>query len=172
MTEPAKKPPQTYLVLRTGDDERHIPVQDLAILLGISEPVDQLAMGLERGNMRLFANIDVREAEYPGITVDAFTPEARNIWLGRFELPCETYPTRIAARLYAGCERYETDEPIALVTHEVTDDARVIYRAGRLKNPSDHLHKIVYVDQDIAEARPWSGCHEDDLPEHLEDDRG
>lgn len=170
MTEPAKKPPQTYLVLRSSDGEQHISIRDLAGLLGISEPVDQLAMGLERGNMQLFAAIDVREAEYPGITVDAFTPEARNIWLGRFELPCETYPTRIAARLYAGCERYETDEPIALVTHEVTDDARVIYRAGRLKNSGDHLHKIVYVDRDIAEPRHWSGCHEDDLPEHLEDE--
>ena len=124
---------------------------------------------MERAGIDMHASFQPREADYPGITVDAATMQAGNIYLGNFELPCETYPSRIAARLYAGCEKFETDEPIAIVTHEATDDARVIYRSQNHPAPEKAMRKLVYVDEKSAKSTPWLDAGEENMPEHVED---
>lgn len=168
--ETKKRPPSTFLIVKTEHEEHHLSAADLALLLRVHEPVTGLVLGLERGQMTMSAAVEPKEADYPGITVDAYTPQAGDIYLGNFELPCETYPTRIAARLYAGCHLYETDEPIAAVTHEITDDARVLYRAGKHRDPRERMHKLVYVDHDLADSRSWTQAGEDCMPEHREDE--
>lgn len=168
--ETKKNPPHTFLIVRTGSGEHHLDLADLAGLLGLKEPVTELEMGLSRDNMILKASLRPREADYPGITVDGFTPQARDIYLGNFELPCETYPTRIAARLYAGCSKYETDSPIAIVTHEITDDARVMYRTSKYGGRPRPMRKLVYIDHDLAGSRTWTEPGEEHMPEHQEDE--
>ena len=164
-----KRPPEAYLVLKDADSEFHITVSELARRLGLAKPVSAAILGMSRGGIEMHARIEPQEAEYPGITVDASTAQAGNVYLGNFELPCETYPSRIAARLYAGCEKFETDEPIAVVTHEVTDDARVIYRSQNHPFPQNAMRKLVYVDEKSAKSTPWLDAGEENMPEHVED---
>lgn len=166
-----KKPPECFLALefRNGTVAR-FPVAEVVRALGKTMPAG-IRLGMERGGIEMHASVQPGEAEYPGITVDASTRQAGEIWLGGFELPSECYPARISARLYAGCGKYETDEPIAIATHEVTDDARVMYRAG--KYGPDHggsMHKLVYVDYRSADTRPWLEASEEAMPEHREDE--
>ena len=168
--ENQKRPPDTFLVVKTGSEEHHLSLQDLAMLLGLKEPVAELEIGLSRDRIVLKASLQPKEADYPGITVDGFTPQAGDVYLGNFELPCETYPTRIAARLYAGCHQYETDGPIAVVTHEITDDARVMYRASKYGGRPRPMRKLVYVDHDLAGSRTWREPGEENMPEHQEDE--
>lgn len=170
MPEIEKRPPGVFIVLQTGAGERRLSLEDLKKALGITDTVNSLAIGLKRDRMVMTAALQPREADYPGIDVDASTDQAGDIYLGNFEFPCETYPTRIAARLYAGCHRYETDEPIAVVTHEVTDDARIMYRAGKYGGKPRPMHKLVYIDHDLADSRTWREADEAKMPEHQEDE--
>lgn len=169
-----RKPPEYYMTVALTDGTLHrFALKDVLALLkadgGGTAPVQEIRVGMERDGIMLHADFQPREADYPGITVDASTPQAGNIYLGNFELPCETYPTRIAARLYAGCEKYETDEPIAVVTHEATDDARVIYRSQNHPAPDRAMRKLVYVDEKSAKSTPWLDAGEENMPEHVED---
>lgn len=167
-----RKRPDYYLSVATENGELALFTLDQVLgALDIKDPenVREVRLGMERGRIMLHAAVQPREADYPGIMVDASTPQAGNVYLGNFELPCETYPTRIAARLYAGCEKFETDEPIAIVTHEVTDDARVIYRSQNHPAPDKAMRKLVYVDEKSAKSTPWLDAGEENMPEHVED---
>lgn len=166
-----KQPPQAYLILKDKDSEFHITVAELARRLGLAHPIETAILGMSRDGIEMHAKLEPQEAEYPGITVDASTGQAGEVYLGNFELPSEAYPHRISARLYAGCGKYETDEPIAIVTHEITDDARVIYRSQAHPYPGKPMRKLVYVDERSAKSVPWAEAGEDAMPEHMEDMR-
>ncbi len=165
-------PPHAELAIKSGDVTRTFGLAALADALGLDRAsITHMSLRLRRGGMVLHADIEPKEADYPGIDVDACTDQAGDVYLGNFELPCETYPQRIAARLYAGCHKYETDEPIAIVTHEVTDDARVLYRSDRYsRDTTPGMKKLIYVDYKEAETRPWLDATEEGMPEHLEDE--
>lgn len=168
-----KKPPMHFLTMKfDGDAAVTYSVEELLERLGM--PRDRLpgeiCLGMRRGGIEMHASVQPREADYPGITVDASTAQAGDVYLGNFELPCETYPTRIAARLYAGCHKYETDGPIAIATHEITDDARVMYRSSKYGSRPRPMRKLVYVDHDLAGSRSWKEPGEENMPEHQEDE--
>lgn len=166
---PDNKPPEHFLTLKYRDGtSARFALEDVVKALGKKMP-DEVRLGMVRSGIEMHAAFQPREADYPGIMVDASTPQAGNVYLGNFELPCETYPTRIAARLYAGCEKYETDEPIAIVTHEATDDARVIYRSQNHPAPEKAMRKFVYIDEKSAKSAPWLDADEGAMPEHVED---
>ena len=151
---------------RNGNKAVEFSLAELCLILGLPEELpDEVAVGMARDAIDMRASFQPKEADYPGITVDASTRQAGDVYLGNFELPCESYPTRIAARLYAGCHKYETDGPIAIVTHEVTDDARVMYRSGKYGNGPRPMRKLVYVDHDLADSRTWKEPGEEKMPE-------
>lgn len=173
ISEPSgNKPPKLEVIIQCEGSQGVLCLEDLAAIGGVDiKTVQSVSLRITRDRLELHASADAREADYPGITVDASTPQAGDVWLGNFEMPCGTYPTRIAARLYAGCHSYETDEPIAIVTHEVTDDARIIYRSGRYGQNGESMKKLVYVDYREADTRPWLDASEESMPEHREDEQ-
>lgn len=167
----AKKPPVCELTLKFENGASFsYPLDQLLASLGLIQTPDEIQLSMRRGDVRMDAKLQPKESEYPGITVDAYTSQSGDIYLGNFEFPSEDYPTRISARLYAGCHKYETDEPIAIATHEISDDARVIYRSSKHGDPRKHMHKLVYIDRKLAEPRTWCAAGEDDMPEHVEDE--
>lgn len=168
---PEKKPPKYRIEIKSGDGPAAVFTLDEVIAkLGIAGSPDEIRLSMERDGIEMHASVQPKEADYPGITVDASTAQAGDVYLGNFELPCEAYPTRIAARLYAGCHKYETDGPVAIVTHEITDDARVIYRSSKYGGQPRPMRKLVYVDHDLAGSRSWKEPGEDNMPEHQEDE--
>lgn len=170
---PDKRPPKHYIrfSFRNGNKAVEFSLVELCLILGLPEELpDEVTVGMARDAIDMHASFQPKEADYPGITVDASTRQAGDVYLGNFELPCESYPTRIAARLYAGCHKYETDGPIAIVTHEVTDDTRVMYRSGKYGNGPFPMRKLVYVDHDLAGSRTWREPGEEKMPEHIEDE--
>lgn len=173
--ENKKKAPEFSITMKFQNG--HVAVyalKDILDRLGLSsEPgglPDEVQLGMKRDGIEMHASVSPKEADYPGITVDASTWQAGDVYLGNFELPCETFPTRIAARLYAGCHKYETDGPIAIATHEVTDDARIIFRSQRYGSRPVPMRKLVYVDHDLAGSRSWKEPGEENMPEHQEDE--
>ena len=172
----AKKPPKLYveIIPEFGKHGYRLYLADLMAAAGIADhpAPDEIRLGIIRDGLDMYASTSPREADYPGITVDAHKDTAGDIWLGNFEMPCETYPQRIAARLYAGCSKFETDEPIAIATHEITDDARILYRVGQYGSGGKSMRKLVYIDVTHAAYRPWLDAGEDAMPEHIEDETG
>lgn len=163
-----KKMPVYELTLADRDGNRMtVPIAEIAEKLGFRSPIGA-RLSIKRDAIELFAEMSVLEKDYPGISVDAMIREHRTLFLGNFELPCETYPTRIASRLYAGDPAYETDSPIAIVTHEATDDARAIYRSDN--HGTKPMCKLVYVDHELADSRTWKDAGEENMPEHREDE--
>lgn len=172
---PDKKPPKYHMTVKYPNGyTATFSLEEILAKFGLSEMPqslpDEIKFGMERDGIGMRASFQPKEADYPGITVDASTAQAGDVYLGNFELPCETYPTRIAARLYAGCHKYETDGPIAIVTHEVTDDARVMYRSSKYGGQPRPMRKLVYVDHDLAGSRTWNEPDEENMPEHQEDE--
>ena len=116
------------------------------------------------------AMADLEEA-YPGIYVDGQDKDEELLYLGAFELPNESFPCRITGRLYAGYASFETDGPIAMVTHDVMDREKKKQREKRAEKPRP-LRKLVYVDEDLAGSRCLEGYKARMLghPEHGEDE--
>ena len=165
-----KKLPKHFLYMEFDDGTAmKVPLTDILNALGKPMPKG-ISLGMERDGIEMHASVQPKEAEYPGFMIDASTTAAGEIYLGNFELPNETYPSRIGARLYAGCGKYETGEPIVLVTHEVTNDEVVMRRTETYPAPADAMRKLVYVDEREAKSAPWTGVGEDELPEHVEDE--
>ena len=165
-----KGPVLTEITVRVpGGKERTFTAQELAELAGFFRAAT-VELSISRGGIRIFAQAEPAERDYPGITVDASAEPGRTLYLGNFEMPCETYPHRIAGRLYAGDSRYETDGPIALVTHDVMLAPKTDMYAGKYGGQPRPMRKLVYVDNDLAESRSWTESDEDRLPEHREDE--
>ena len=162
-----KLPEYTLMLIDADGNHVSIPISELAGILGLKTPI-AARLSIKRDSLELFSEMSITERDYPGIAVDAMVRDNRTMFLGNFELPCETYPTRIAARLYAGDPCYETDSPIAIVTHETTDDARAIYRSQHYGR--EGMRKLVYIDHDLADSRTWKEAGEDHMPEHREDE--
>lgn len=123
----------------------------------------------EKGRM-LHAGADLNEPEYPGILLDAEDSLGEKFCLAQAELPNPDSPKHAAARLYAGNLDYEYDRPIAKVMHEMDLDpekTKQNKQEAEKDLPWSMLHKIVYVDRDMAQYRPW--CEDSGMPEHVED---
>lgn len=129
----------------------------------------EVGLEVEKDDASLAAVVSPFENDYPGITLDGTDPDARTLFLAQCELPNVQYPDTITARLYAGYEACETDEPIVfmkhplLKTHEIERRAKLAGASGpRIRR------KLVYVDGDLAEPRPWTSLGDGEAcrPEH------
>lgn len=146
---------------------RKVSIEDVEKALGLKE-TETVRLGMQKGQAEMHAGICPKEEEYMGIDIDADIA-GDPMYLGNFELPCDTYPDRIAARLYAGHHAYETDEPIAIVTHDVTDRALMEERMAR--HADRPMRKLIYVEGRLADARQWTEGGEGCMPEHAEDEQ-
>lgn len=161
---------ETYLSFTDKDGRtREAAMEEVEKALGLEGTV-AVRLGMRRGHVEMHAQVSPMEEDHPGIDVDTEI-SGHPVYLGNFELPCSEYPDRVAARLYAGHIAYETDEPIAVVTHDVTDEGLLKERAARYGGGHGHMHKLVYVNGPLAEAREWVKAGQDAMPEHKEDER-
>lgn len=161
---------ETYLVVKTPFDTYRLKLKDVLDALGIHGAAEEAGLMIEKNGQMLYASTMPNEEEYPGIMVDGKVRyEVGDVtsgdlfWLGNFELPNPTYPHDMTARLYAGSASYEHDGPIALVKHQCDDMETNMKRA----NDNKAYHKIVYIDTEIAQDRPWAEA--EPMPEHVED---
>lgn len=149
-----------YFKFKTAEEEIQIDLPSLDIHeLGITEA----GILIEKDGVVLKAYAFPYEEDYPGIYIDGISGN-HQFCLANVELPNESYPQDFAARLYAGCEEYECDSPIALVKSNCQGQRP----NGDSFSEGENLTKIVYVDTDFAQFRPW---REDGRPEpeHAED---
>ncbi len=150
--------------IETREGVYNISAEELGKLLGLRkrEAINAVKVTLSQGNKSLFAIAEPDE-EYPAITVDGEADE-KKFFLANIELPNPMYPNDFTSRLYAGCANYETDGPIAIVKSRIDGKKP----SGKAYVDGDILTKIVYVDTDEAQYRPWKGDLTQ-LPEHVED---
>ena len=125
-----------------------------------------IALIVKKEDKHLIAETYPYETEYPGINVDA-THDAHKLYITNIELPSVTCPKAITARLYAGYDAFETDGPIAIVKHTLQDKATLKALTTRAKEGKPMPTKLVYIDTDVSQFRPWHGAPED-LAEHQE----
>lgn len=159
------------LTLKFPHEEFTLSLEQLLKAIGKDKyKANAVALNVTRDDITLTAMAYPGENEYVGIDVDAHSEKDDMLYyLGNFELPSPTYENSIAARLYAGNSQFETDSPIALVRHDVKDKEKTEENIKKYENSPFGLHKIVYVDTELAQYRIWKGAGEKDLPEHMED---
>lgn len=159
------------LTIKFPNEELTLPLDVLLEAIGKDKcKAQSVALNVTRDDVTLTAIAYPGENEYVGIDVDAHSKKDDMLYyLGNFELPSPTYENSIAARLYAGNSQFETDSPIALVRHDVKDKEKTEENIRKYENSPFGLHKIVYVDTELAQYRTWNGAGEKDLPEHVED---
>ncbi len=143
-----------------------VSLPDLLKALGQNKAVSTIGLSVTQNQQSLVATLSPDESDYPSITIDGVDKQNNPVYLTTVELPNADNPDAMTARLYAGVAEYETDEPIAFVRHKV-DDPEFIQNHTRRKAAGEPVTKIVYVDTDAAQYRPWKGS--ENLPEHTED---
>ena len=157
----------TGVIVKYEDKSQVIPIQTLLAALGLdsNELPTELCIFVQKNGAKLVAACDPRERDFPGITVGGFDSDQNELFLAEAELPNNEYPHSVSTRLYAGYSSYETDAPIAIVTHDIQDREKLQQRASDPNHPV--FNKIVHVDTDVAQYLPWREAGE--LPEHAED---
>lgn len=157
--------PKVSITVDTGDAVSVIGLDDLLAAFGIHGDPDTVALTVTQDGVSLKATTEPKETEYPNITVDAYDAAGEEIYLGNFELPCESMPDGIAARLYAGYAALETDSPIAIVKHKLRSQADLAEKQNWYQKSHSGPVKLVHVDMELAHARNWNGTsiqeHED-----------
>lgn len=129
----------------------------------------EVGLEVEKDDASLAAVVSPFENDYPGITLDGTDPDARTLFLAQCELPNVQYPDTITARLYAGYEACETDEPIVFMKHRLLKTHEIERRAKLAGASGPRIRrKLVYVDGDLAEPRPWTSLGDGEAcpPEH------
>ena len=141
----------TGIELQIDNNKIVVPLQKLMSALGLNpdNPPVEINLYAEKNGERLVANVATRDDEYVGIYIDGFDSDGNPLYLAHCELPTESAPDSIEARLYAGYADYETDVPIAVVTHDIRDRKRLHERAESNKGYT----KIVHVDTEVAQSR-------------------
>lgn len=156
-----------FFILKGPSGVRRISVESL--LRDIPGTWDEVGMERTQDGRSLCVTTEPKEKEYPGMTVDATDEWGNPLYLGNFEFPNETFPESMTGRLYAGYASFESDGPIALVSHNVSDAAkRTQYEAAYGESPRAPK-KLVYVDKQAAEARDWIG---EPAAEHVDEEYG
>lgn len=153
-----------YFEVETRNEKRRIPLQDILEAFfekdRKEDDVLNVTAVLKRDEMTLEAAVNA-DPEYPNIYVDG-TFGKKRFYLNNAEMPNPSYPHAFVSRLYAGNAEHETDSPIAMAQCDICES----YLANSKTAPKPR-HKIVYVDTDLAVAKPWVYSSEE-LPEHEE----
>lgn len=161
--------PKLQITVHNGKQKQSIPLENILRDYFSDTAPEYISLDLVRDDCIITATTDPKEADYPGIMLDAYDKDGDQLYIGNVEMPNETYPSRIAARLYAGYAKFEVDAPIALITHDIKDTKAF------LKYEEDFLHlnrqpiKQVYIDRENAHVENWAGQGEETLKEHLPD---
>lgn len=140
--------------------------QDSGVLYG---PGLEIGLEVEKDDASLAAMTSPFENDYPGITLDGTDSNGRTMFLAQCELPNVQYPDAVTARLYAGYEDCETDAPVVFMKHRLLGTPEVERRKAIAGTSGPRVRrKLVYVDGDLAESRPWTnlGNGETGRPEH------
>lgn len=173
--EPAleKPAPVIKLALTVQDRRFQFPLKELmeTLLPGYKlDDTQEIRLEIEEKDCGvLWAEIDSKEKDYPGIYLTATDKNGRQFELAQAELPNIENPKNAIARLYAGCLDYEYDGPIAMVKHGMNMDADEFECREAAAKPAHVMyHKIVYVDADTAQYRSWNELGA--APEHVEDE--
>lgn len=129
----------------------------------------EIGLEVEKDGSSLVAMASPFENDYPGITLDGTDPDGRTMFLAQCELPSVQYPDTITARLYAGYETCETDEPVVFMKHRLLGTPEVERRKALAGASGPRVRrKLVYVDGDLAKSRPWTNLGDGEAyrPEH------
>lgn len=129
----------------------------------------EIGLEVEKNDASLTAVASPFENDYPGITLDGTDPDGRTLFLAQCELPNVQYPDTITARLYAGYEACETDEPVVFMKHRLLGTPEVERRKTLAGASGPRVRrKLVYVDGDLAKSRPWTSLEDGEAcrPEH------
>ena len=121
MCQTTKKASEIYIAVRSDDKTTLIPVSELLRLTNLGPNASEIALVVEQAGTKLCAAASVGERECPNIMVDAVDSYGEDLYLANVQLPNEEYPSQITARLYAGYAKFETDQPIALVSTTLKD---------------------------------------------------
>lgn len=150
---------------RTDPSQRiRLSLADIAKTAGVKpEEIATIFLNVQKGDENLFCETYPNERDYPGMYIGA-NSVAGTFTLAEAELPNQDAPDSFTTRLYAGCETYESDSPIAIVKSKC-DGKR---QNGTKYSLEDPLTKIVYVDTSLAAASPWNEYPEK-MKEHCED---
>lgn len=161
-----KEPNNIEIIVGIDGWYRRFTLQDIIKALGLPSVPEEIILSCEQHGNCLTASVEPKEAEYPGITVDATDSSGRQMYLANAELPNECFPDSITTRLYAGDSEFENDGPIAITKTKLMTDDDLSVRAEQTKG-GRALTKIVYVNTETAQYRPW--MENRDMPEHAED---
>lgn len=150
---PDKKRPRLYLEFRTNDPPQYRRVDIDAILSAFKIKNPQsvvLVMEQEQTGRKLITEPFCDET-YPGMTTVGVDEHGNSLALTQAELPNEDYTGAFTARFYAGYDRTEPDEPIALTLSKVRnpEEIEADEKADRC------LTKLIYVDYDLAATASW-----------------
>ena len=151
--------PAIVLRLKTRYEDIAVPIASIARHMGLGGDVTEAELVVANKAGELSASVDATDCQYPGLTIDGYNADGDQLWLAEAELPNESYPTAVSARLYAGYAGQEFDGPIALVKHDISKPPA----PDGTKAPT----KIVYVDTETAQYRSWRETSP--MPEHAED---
>lgn len=154
---------QVFLRAAAGGKEGRMPVHDFLEAVGVPDrdgdaPVVQLVV--RKDGVELSATADPRDGYYPVIFVDGEDAGGNKLYVAEAELPNEDEPNRISARLYAGYARFESDEPVAKVSHRLLPASHVDAMEAFMQR-RDPFRKAVWYNEDAAEPRRLSREAED-----------
>ena len=152
-----KQSAATSLVITLKNQEkRFFSMEHLMRLLGLPD-IQKIGIRIEnQDNVQLDATAFVHNMEYPGIDIDACDTSGERIYLTRVDLPNESFPDTIAARLYAGYACYECDTPIAIVPTRLLNKKELAKRADANQNATYSPAKLIHIDYDLARPCPWN----------------
>lgn len=146
---------EVTLKLHVGDKTLEVTMDTLTEALGLTERPNTIKLCVRNEDATLEAGTSTEEQDYPGIDVDAVDENDEDIYLMSAELPNADVPGAVAARLYAGYSRTETDEPIALVRTPLKTEDEL--KAREDMSIQTRPLKNIYVDTRCAAVQVWTG---------------
>ena len=142
-------------------EEIHVPLDEVLSDLGIEGDARSVCIKVEQDGNALLAETCPHNRDFPYVSLDAMNADGDFFNVAMVELPNEDLPTSVSARLYAGLDSHEYDEPIAEVRHAM--DVSALKARPGMKPPT----KVVWVNDDVATSRNMS--RNDNYFEHEED---
>lgn len=148
-----KQSTATSLVITLKNQEkRFFSMEQLIQQLGIPD-IQEIGIRIEnQDNIELNTTASVHDMKYPGVDIDACDASGEQIYLARAQLPNESFPDTVTARLYAGYACYESNSPIATVPTRLLNKKELARRADANYSPA----KLIHIDYDLARPCPWN----------------
>lgn len=152
-----KQSTATSLVITLKNQEkRFFSMEQLIQQLGLPD-IQEIGIRIEnQDGVQLDTTASVDDMKYPGIDIDACDASGEQIYLTRAQLPNESFPDTITARLYAGYACYESNSPIATIPTRLLNKKELARRADANQNAAYSPAKLIHIDYDLARPCPWN----------------